>query len=342
MKVRLTLSILILCALFVINVAKLVAEEAWTRKADMPTPRSSFAICMVNGKIYVIGGKINRIGDMAISTVEMYDPKTDAWEQKTDMPTVRSNVSVSVVDGKIYAIGGAKRRKRKIGPGFSYNIKYFPTVEMYNPVTDTWTRKADMPTPRITNACVVDGKIYAIGGTSKSSSGKLRRLKTVEVYDPVTDTWTSAKGMNYERAWPAFCVVNEMIYVMGGMGMTEIPNHPGSYHASVEMFNPKTNEWHERAEMSAAKSSHTASVVNGKIYVIGGGFLDNGLYMYFPTIDIYHPQTDKWTQKPDMRVGRASHRAQVIGGKIYIFGGRDGGDVDPLVTVDVYDTGEVP
>ena len=114
------------------------------------------------------------------------------------------------------------------------------------------------------------------------------------------------------------------------------------YHASVEVFDPKTNQWDEKAEMPAPKSSHTASVMNGKIYVIGGGFIDNGPYIYFPTIEIYHPKTDKWTQKKDMQVGKSGHEAQVIGGKIYIFGGHDGGDVDPLVTVEVYDTGEVP
>ena len=116
MKMRWTLGTSILCALLTITVAKLPAEENWERKADMPTQRSGFATSVVNGKIYAIGGEVDKFGDMELSTVEMYDPKSDTWERKADMPTARSDVATSVVDGKIYAIGGIKIHKRKIGP----------------------------------------------------------------------------------------------------------------------------------------------------------------------------------------------------------------------------------
>ena len=140
----------------------------WTQKAEMPTARSAFSTCVVDGKIFVIGGSAQlewgEYGDMSLSTVEMYDPETDIWEGKANMPTVRSDVSVSVVDGKIYAIGGSKMKKIQVPRGFRTRSEELPTVEMYDPATDTWTQKADMPTPRKTKTCVVDGKIYAIGG----------------------------------------------------------------------------------------------------------------------------------------------------------------------------------
>ena len=83
-----------------------------------------------------------------------------------------------------------------------WDAKELPTVEMYDPITDTWTRKADMPTPRNADTCVVDGKIYAIGGTATINNSKEEpwRLKTVEVYDPSTDTWEKAESMNHARA----------------------------------------------------------------------------------------------------------------------------------------------
>jgi hypothetical protein len=58
------------------------------------------------------------------------------------------------VNGKIYAIGGCTGM-----------ANVFPTVEEYDPATDTWTKKADMPTAReLLSTTAVDGKIYAIGG----------------------------------------------------------------------------------------------------------------------------------------------------------------------------------
>lgn len=54
----------------------------------------------------------------------------------------------------------------------------------------TWTRKADMSTPRwAQSVAVVNGKIYAIGGIDTEPSrlnGKA--LAAVEEYDPATDT----------------------------------------------------------------------------------------------------------------------------------------------------------
>ncbi|MDE0017529.1 MAG: sigma-70 family RNA polymerase sigma factor, partial [Candidatus Poribacteria bacterium] len=177
------------------------ATLQWTRKADMPTARIGFATSVVNGKVFVIGGNIQlkrgEFGDLSTSTVEMYDPKTDTWERKSDMPTARSGVSVSVVDGKIYAIGGTKTKTIQVPRGFSSENEELATVEMYDPVTDTWTQKADIPTPKKTMTCVVNGKIYAVGGWL--TTNEKPHLETVEVYDPGTDTWAKAQSMNCAR-----------------------------------------------------------------------------------------------------------------------------------------------
>ena len=84
----------------------------------MPTPRFNFGTCVVDGKVFVIGGDVDKYGDISIPTVEMYDPATDTWERKADMPTARAGVSTVVVDGKIYAIGGGQTKKFQRGLGW--------------------------------------------------------------------------------------------------------------------------------------------------------------------------------------------------------------------------------
>ena len=315
----------------------------WTRKADMPTARACFSTSVVDGKIFAIGGRTHlewdEYGDLSLSTVEMYDPETDAWERKADMPTARAAVSVSVVDGKIYAIGGSEKKKHQVPRGYGVDVKELPTVEMYDPATDTWTQKADMPTPRETSTCVVDGKIYAIGGAAATNYKKNKpwRLATVEVYDPATDTWEKVRDMNHARAYAALSVVNGEIYATGGTGWPYIQNRPGPYLSSVEVFNPKANQWQERTEMSTPKSEHTASVIDGKIYVMGGHFEEDGEYKNLSTIEIYDPATDRWTLEPDMLIGKSGHETEVIDGQIYIFGGDSTGVKGPLTSVEVYD-----
>jgi hypothetical protein len=98
----------------------------------------------------------------------------DTWTTKADMPTARFCLSTSVVDGKIYAIGGDLR-----GGGTPNSTS---TVEEYDPVTNTWTTKADMLTARWgLSASVVNGKIYAIGGSAVAFPWA--PVSTVEEYD---------------------------------------------------------------------------------------------------------------------------------------------------------------
>jgi len=103
-RIVLTSISLILVGLLNFFSVSLAEEGEWTKKADVPTARTMFATSVVNGIIYAIGGTTN--GNIALSTVEVYDPVTDTWTKETDMPTARYDLSANAVDGKIYAIGG--------------------------------------------------------------------------------------------------------------------------------------------------------------------------------------------------------------------------------------------
>jgi hypothetical protein len=170
----------------------------------MPTARASSSSSVVNGKIYVFGGSRTFVGT-PISTVEQYDPATDTWMPKAGMPTARVLAPASAVNGRIYLIGGA--------PGAGLFAPGISTVEEYDPATDTWRPKADMPTARSSFATgVVNGKIFAMGGLATGNN----HLSAVEEYDPATDTWTPKAGMPIARSMMTASVVNGKIYVIGG------------------------------------------------------------------------------------------------------------------------------
>ena len=120
------------------------------------------------------------------------------------MPAGRYDRSTSVVNGKIYAIGGF------IGCCWT-PVSW---VEEYDPATDTWTEKKDMPDPPrgFHSSSVVNGKIYVIGGAINFNSA----LSTVEIYDPTTDSWEKGLDMPTERRWLSTSVVRGKIYAIGG------------------------------------------------------------------------------------------------------------------------------
>lgn len=80
-------------------------SDSWSRRVDMPTPRGALSTCVVDGKIYAIGG-YPRANVEGLQTVEVYEPSTNEWTARAPMPTGRRALSASVVNGKIYAIGG--------------------------------------------------------------------------------------------------------------------------------------------------------------------------------------------------------------------------------------------
>ena len=304
--------------------------NTWTKLADMPNQRGMFSASIVNGKIYIIGGGIDR--NHILSTVEEYDPETGIWTKKADMPTPRGALSTSVVNGKIYAIGGAKT----LGAPLS-------VVEEYDPATDTWKKKADMPTARYSlSSSVVNGKIYAIGGNLAPDlvNWVFPRSSTVEEYDPITNTWTKKADMPTARGGLSTCVVNGKIYAIGGTSEKEAGNFTLS---TVEEYDPIANKWAKKSDMLIARTALSTCAVNGMIYAIGGGDMQNNTV--FPFVDLYDPIADSWTKKADMPTARISLTISVIKGEIYAIGGTSkflyflAPDPVPLTTIEAYSTG---
>ena len=135
------------------------ATNSWTTKAAVPTPRFGLAVGVVNGILYAVGGYD---GTHYLATVEAYNPVTNSWTTKASMPTPRLAPSVGVVNGLLYAMGGDDYTD-VFGDYSSHGI-----VEAYDPVTDSWTTKAPMLTPRTDFSLgVVNGILYAVGGLKR-------------------------------------------------------------------------------------------------------------------------------------------------------------------------------
>ena len=162
---------------------------------------------MVNGKIYVIGGTF-QTGELAyagISTVEEYDPATNTWTTKQNKPTPGWGLRACVLEGKIYVTGG--------------NVQYpniSAALEVYDPVKDEWDiTKAPMPEEKYSHSiCVLNEKIYSFGGWNNCDTGPF--YTKVEVYDPITDTWTQRSAIPLTLGELSAVAVGDKIYIMGG------------------------------------------------------------------------------------------------------------------------------
>ncbi len=201
------------------------------------------------------------------------------WETREPMQQARTGLSAAVVEGKIYAIGGYSR-----GLGDDKNLG---TNEEYDPITDSWTYKEPMPTPRSGfGIAVVDNKIYCICGWTETNE-----TATNEVYDPMTDTWETKTSMPTPRADITASAVNGKIVVTGGNYMIQ-----GEYFTTnvTEVYDPTTDSWTSENPVPNAVSSYASAVIDNKIYIIGGHNLDLGVK--YSLTQIYDTETDNWSQ----------------------------------------------
>ncbi|MBL7184951.1 MAG: hypothetical protein ISS70_01385 [Phycisphaerae bacterium] len=91
--------------------------------------------------------------------------------------------------------------------------------------------------------------------------------------------------------------------------------------------------WTQKADMPTPRWGVSTSVVDGKIYAIGGIGGSKS-----KKVEEYDPSTDTWTEKADMPTARVFLAASVVDGKIYVIGGETywpGGTA--LATVEAYD-----
>ncbi|HEY7060585.1 MAG TPA: kelch repeat-containing protein [Chloroflexota bacterium] len=309
------------------------ATNTWTNcgapapgNACRPMPTARFglgAAAAANGKLYAIGGFA---GSSVVGTVEEYDPASNTWTNCgtaapgngcAPMPTPREYLGVvAAPNGKLYAIGG-----------LSFPPAYLPTVEEYNPATNTWTNCGapapanactPMPTGRTAlGVAATNGKVYAVGGSNGSSS-----LGTVEEYNPTTNTWTNCgtpapgngcAAMPTPRDFLGVAVAaNGKLYAIGGQ-----PSGSPPFSAANEEYDPILNAWAARAPMPTARYAlGVAAAANGKLYAVGG--IHAGTIL--ATVEEYDPPP--WATRASLANPRAFLGVgAATNGRLYAVGG---------------------
>src|SRR5439155_1924932 len=142
------------------------STNAWRQRSPMPTPRNHAIAGLVNGKIYVIGGRVGAAGITAASNtnvVEQYDPGTDSWGGvRARMPTARSAMASGVYGGRIYVTGGEFQDSQMMAT--------FRALEAYDPANNTWSVLPSMPVARHGLAgAVVGNRLHMVSGDVQSA-----------------------------------------------------------------------------------------------------------------------------------------------------------------------------
>jgi len=180
-------------------------------------------------------------------------------------------------------------------------------TEVYDPATNTWATAADLPSAVFGYAsAVLNGHIYIIGGSKSSpTSGNDILVNSNQVYNPQTNTWSSAANLPSAASYgAAIATVGFMaparIYFVGGY-------FTNSYLNTVQVYNPANDSWSPAVQMPTPRAYLGLTEINDVIYAIGGfdgqnyldaveAFTPIGYGTAPPQIQITSPQNTTYTQ----------------------------------------------
>ena len=123
------------------------ASDTWTTKTPMQAGRSFFAACVMDSKIYAIGGETGYPDPTLLGSVEEYDPASDTWTEKSPMPVERHDYPACVVDDKIYVIGGLTFNEQRFSESICVTIQAVSITLVDDPTPAGYTLVQNYPNP---------------------------------------------------------------------------------------------------------------------------------------------------------------------------------------------------
>lgn len=197
------------------------STNSWAVKASMPTPRFGMATGVIGDKMYVAGGEQACGPCTPITVFEVYNATTDSWSALAPLPEALSRCSGGVINGKFYIVGGF----------YLANGSITDKLYEYDPASNSWFSKASMPTARFfAGAGVICGQLYVAGGGTDS----------LEVYNPITDTW-SIKTPSLYSDYTSVTVLNNTLYLISQISPTRLDAYTPSEISIGSIFYADTD-----------------------------------------------------------------------------------------------------
>lgn len=236
--------------------SSMASGAAWPSCAKLP-----------DGRIVVIGGYDSAVLN-GTKVVRIYNPQTDTWTVNATAPTNITRAGTALgLDGNVYVFG----------PSGSQN-----STLIYDPVNDAWSYGADLygSRSRYSSSVVTynETAIYVIGGFHFEMIWVFPPglwmpywfdTDYVDVYNPVTDTWTTGPSLNRGKyAGGAALARDGLIHYYGGQQWLGV-----SYDEieTLEVSTPGAT-WQLSDYTLSKEKAHFGTVVDehGRVFVVGG------------------------------------------------------------------------
>jgi hypothetical protein len=198
---------------------------------------------------------------------------------------------------------------------------YLNSAELYNPNSGTITYTGSLTTPRSAPAVLLgNGKVLVAGGYSCDANGNCASLSSAEIYDPNSNSFSSAGNMTIDRYGHTMALLaNGKVLIAGG----ETCSSSTSCNVlnTAELFDPVVGTFSGTGSLGLARYNASAAVLSSGQVLIAGGY--NGS-TYPAAAELYDPVAGTFSTTGSLNTPRANATAswlEASGNIVLIAGG---------------------
>lgn len=273
----------------------------WTRVSGTSAPagRHESATAVVNGKLYLMGGR-------SLRPLDIFDIETRRWRNGAPAPFELHHAQAAVFDSKIYFLGGLTGLEPETP---------ISHVLIYDPAADSWSAGPEVPAGRARGAgglVLHNGLLYLVGGNTLGhrAGGSVAWLDS---FDPRTGVWTQLPDAPRVRDHFQAAVLDGKIYAPAG----RVPG--AGAVAMMDVYDIAAKQWSTvKHPIPTTRSGVGVVAVKGLIVVIGG---EGGRRPAHDAVEAYDPKRDAWIALPPLPTGRHGTQPVVIGDAIHVVSG---------------------
>lgn len=254
----------------------LVFEEktqTWQKLAKLPIRLYKASYVALHSVLYVIGGlTTNAKCSQVTSTVYTLSLKTNQWRLAEPMLEPRFAHQTLSYLHFIFVLGGLGSNRRVTA-----------SVERFNSMFNQWESMSPMPEAVLhPAAAAANQRIYMFGGEDAMQNP----VRLIQVYHIARNMWSKMENRTVKNVSAPAAVIDDKIYIIGG------------YTRRMIAYDTKSNCFLKCANLKERRMHHSASVLNNRLYVTGGRYIDgHDVIQDSDTFESYDPQTDSWTTK---------------------------------------------
>jgi hypothetical protein len=333
----------------------------WDTTSSLTRVRRRGAGFGVNGFIYIVGGhdgtvgNVDTLSDITYAKIDQTTGELEAFTTSTVTITDRWNVGAAAANGYGYLVGGCTAGDppgscTNMAPGANQKVQIYNN---YSGSPASFTSSAnDFTTDRFAASSVIhNGYLYIAGGmVNGAGTDATNNVQYVQLNadGTIPNTWASTSAnLGGDRAYGQLELVGGTLYYIGGQSDTSTDERSEVYYGTPSSSTGNVSSWTAASNgLPAARTQHSATVWNNRIYVTGGldGAAAASTTVYAsPSLSSGGNITSAWTTTgmTALPQSKYAHVATAYGSFLYVFAGFSGSNVTEVYYAPIASNGTV-